>query len=355
MKEPSISLIRNLSECGGVSGYEDDVASIVRSQLPDSVAVEKDNGGNLVAVIPGKDPNPLTILFAAHMDEVGFIVSDILPEGFLKVSMIGRWNTLTLPSSPVDIVNSRGEKVRGVFGQISPHFLKAGTVPSVPDIDDLFIDIGAMNDQSVRDDFNIEIGNIAVAFTPFVYSPFNEIIMGKAFDDRLGVATLIELAHKIASYPIGATVKFAFTVQEEVGVRGASILSNYIKADIAFIVEGAPADDMPRGPKRPQTCVSKGAHVRIFDPTHIGNPEILSYVDSVARDYDIPIQKSVRKGGGTDAMKIALSNRGVKSIVVGVPVRYAHSHCGVSSLSDYRNLIELLYVVCENSRKITVG
>jgi endoglucanase len=352
MKETSISLIEKLSQCSGVSGYEHDVALFVRSQLPENGIVEQDYSGNLVCTILGTDPKAPTILFAAHMDEVGFIVNDILPDGFLRLSMVGNWNTLTLPSSPLDIINSRGEKIRGVIGQISPHFLKKGAPITVPDMDDLFVDIGALSSESVFEDFHVEIGNIAVAVAPFSYSPTNEIMMSKAFDDRLGVATLIELANKVSAYPVKSTIQFAFTVQEEVGARGATTLSNYIKAQLAIIVEGAPADDVPHGPERAQTCVSKGAHVRIFDPTHIGNPQLLSFVTAMAHSYSIPIQRSVRKGGGTDAMKIALAKRGVKSIVVGVPVRYAHSHYGVSSLSDYRNLIELLYVVCENSMKI---
>ncbi len=348
MKYTSITLIEQLTQISGLSGHEHDVASFVQSSLPESVVTEKDSIGNIICKIPGSDKDAPTILLASHMDEVGFMVNDILPTGFLRISMLGGWNTLTLPSSPVNIINTKGEYVRGTIGQISPHFLKKGEAVTAPDIDDIYVDIGAQSDESVQNDYHIELGSLVVPISPFYHNQKSNLLFSKAFDDRIGVASLIELAHKVVLSPIPSTLILAFTVQEEVGVRGAKVLSNYVNADIALIVEGPPADDVPGGPLRPQTCVGKGVHIRIFDPTHIGNPSLIQHVSEVAKKNSIPIQKTVRKGGGTDAMELALAHRGIKSIIVGVPVRYAHSHNGVCSLSDYHQLIDLLYAVGEN-------
>ena len=352
MKNQSTHIIEQLTQISGLSGSEQEVASLVQSLLPQSVVTQTDSVGNMLCTIKGTDEDAPTILLAAHMDEVGFMVNDILPNGFLRLSMLGGWNTLTLPSSPVDIISTRNEKVRGVIGQLSPHFLKKGAPITVPDMDDLFVDIGAASDESVERDYHIEIGCLVVPVSPFYHNSKSNLLFSKAFDDRIGVASLIELAHKVIDSPIPSTLILAFTVQEEVGVRGAKVLSHYVNASFALVVEGAPADDVPGGPLRPQTCVDNGVHVRIFDPTHIGNKEVLSLVTSKAKENSIKIQKTVRKGGGTDAMELALADRGIKTIIVGVPVRYAHSHNGICSLNDYHQLINLLYAVGENRSKL---
>jgi endoglucanase len=196
--------------------------------------------------------------------------------------------------------------------------------------------------------FGIRLGAIIVPVTRFHFNEGSGSIMSKAFDDRIGVAALIELGNLLAKDPISNTVVLAFTVQEEVGTRGAKVLANRIEANVALVVEGAPADDVPGGPARPQTCVGNGAHVRIFDPTHIGHPELLALVRESAMHRGIRIQEAVRKGGGTDAMVIALADRGIPSVVTGVPVRYAHSHNGLVSYSDYKELVVLLHAVCQD-------
>ncbi|MDY5908619.1 MAG: M42 family peptidase, partial [Bullifex sp.] len=139
-KDYSISLIERLSQAPGPSGFEDEVRSIIRKEMEGlGCTIEEDNIGNLVCTFRG-EPNGKTILFAAHMDEVGFMVSDILETGYLGLINLGGWSTLTLPSSPVEVINSRGEKHYGVIGQISPHFIKKGTPVTVPELSDLFVD-----------------------------------------------------------------------------------------------------------------------------------------------------------------------------------------------------------------------
>ncbi len=347
MHNDSLELIEELTLLEGISGYEGKVSSYVQKALEGIGTIEKDRIGNLVCTISGTNPEASTLLFAAHMDEIGFLVNDFTPEGFLRVQPVGGWNPATLSSAEVDILNRNGAPVRGVFGLISPHFLPKGKAPSLPALEDLFIDVGAASASEVHGLLGIDIGSRVVPAGRFSYREETGTLISKALDDRIGVAALIDLAFRLKEEPAAHTVYLAFTVQEEVGARGAQVLSHYVEADAAIIVEGAPADDIPGGAVRPQTSVGRGAHVRVFDPTHIGDPSLLSLIDTLHESGCTVIQKSVRKGGGTDAAHLALAGRGIPSVVVGVPVRYAHSHYGVCSIYDYDQLVNLLFAVCE--------
>ncbi|MGI6466062.1 MAG: M20/M25/M40 family metallo-hydrolase [Sphaerochaetaceae bacterium] len=210
----------------------------------------------------------------------------------------------------------------------------------------LYIDIGATSIKDVTESFKIEVGTIAVPTTNFHYNEVSNTVMSKAFDDRVGVAAMIELAHAVVKYPIESTLILAFTVQEEVGTRGAKVLSNYLKADVAVIVEGAPADDSPSSGLEKQTIMGKGFHYRAFDPTHISNPTLVTLIKKISKENKLANQIAVRRGGGTDASQLALAHKGIATIVVGVPVRYAHSPYSLISLGDYDSLTQLLYTVC---------
>lgn len=346
MNTTSINLIEKLTQAAGLSGYERNITAIVQKELQSCGTVETDAIGNVLCTLPGKRSDAPVILFAAHQDEIGFIVSDILESGFLRIFNIGGWNTITLPSSPVEVINSHNEPIRGVIGQISPHFLKKGSLQQIPDLDELFVDIGASSAREVRDTFNIDIGSLVIPVSQFTHITQTNRLISKAFDDRIGIAALIELGKRLSITDHDATVVLAATVQEEVGERGAYVLANRVEADMAIVIEGAPADDVPGGPNHPQTCVGNGAHVRIFDPTHIGHPALLSHIKEIAHSSSIPIQLAVRKGGGTDAVALALAAKGIPTVVTGVPVRYAHSHNCLISVDDYVSLIDLLTAVC---------
>ncbi len=340
-------MIRDLTLLEGISGHEDAVASYIREALAGIGDITQDGIGNLVCTICGTDPSASSLLFAAHMDEIGFLVSDITDRGFLRVQPIGGWNPATLSSTEVDVITREGGAVRGVFGLISPHFLPKGSELHLPSIEELYVDVGASSSEEVNNLLGIEVGALIIPVGRFSYRQASGTVISKALDDRIGVASLIELGRRLVEQPVGPTVKLVFSVQEEVGARGASVLSTYVEAGAAFIVEGAPADDVPQGAQRPQTALGHGAHVRIYDPTHIASSHLLSLIEAVREAEGITIQKSVRKGGGTDAARIALGGKGIPSIVLGVPVRYAHSHYGICSLFDYGELVKLLFAVCE--------
>jgi len=304
-------LIRDLTLLEGISGHEDAVAIYIREALAGVGEITQDGIGNLVCTIRGTDPSASSLLFAAHMDEIGFLVGDITDRGFLRVQPIGGWNPATLSSTEVDVITREGGSVRGVFGLISPHFLPKGSELHLPSIEELYVDVGASSFEEVKDLLGIEVGSLIIPVGHFSYRQVSGTVISKALDDRIGVASLIELARRLIEQPVVPTVKLVFSVQEEVGARGASVLSTYVEAEAAFIVEGAPADDVPQGAQRPQTALGHGAHVRIYDPTHIASSHLLSHIEAVREAEGITIQKSVRKGGGTDAARLALGGRGI--------------------------------------------
>lgn len=302
----------------------------------------EDNAGNLIYTFKGREGGR-TICFAAHQDEVGFMVSDILDTGFLRLIQIGGWSTLTLPSSPVEVITSSGDKVYGVIGQISPHFIKKGAPLQVPSLEDLFVDVGAADRSDVTDKLGIRIGDVVVPVAPFRYVPQTGRLFSKAFDDRIGCAVLIEAA--LSVWNPENTLIFAFTTQEEVGERGSAVLATYLNADYSVIVEGAPADDMPSGPVHPMTCQGRGAHVRLFDPTHIAPRDLIDRIRKIGQDSGIVIQEAIRTGGGTDACTLSHAIGGTKAVVTGVPVRYAHSHNCSISMYDYDEMVRLLSAI----------
>ncbi len=330
-------LIKKLTLAFGVSGFENEISEIIREELGSISDISKDKIGNIYCKMKNGKRNP-KIVFIAHMDEIGFMVSDILPSGHLKLQTIGGWNPATLQSSKVIIKTNTGKRIVGIIGSIPVHFL--GKNQSLPKTEDMFVDIGATSYQDVLENFQIRLGDPVIPYTDFHFSNQNNRIFSKAFDDRIGVAAMIETAKQITEHP--NEVLFIGSVQEEVGARGSIVVSHNVDADAVIVLEGAPADDFPFSSKKPQTAVGNGAHIRLYDPSMIANKELAKFIIHTAEKNNIKYQVAVRKSGGTDGRYMHTAFMGIPAIVLGVPVRYAHSHNGVISLDDFRNLVDLL-------------
>lgn len=339
-----IDLMKRLTLAPGVSGFERGICEIMKSELGKSAHVHKDNMGSVMFEFKGKTDKP-RIMFIAHMDELGFIVADMLESGFIRFQPIGGWNPNTLFSSPVEVINARGEKYPGIIGSVPPHFQKEPDAKL--DIDNMFIDIGATSRQDLVENFGVQLGDQIAPVANFCFSVKNRRMISKAFDDRVGVAALVELGKRISALERKNTIYCVGSVQEELGTRGAGVIANYTDADVCFVLEGAPADDVPGIPFNSQTGVGKGAHVRVYDPSMKAKQELRDFVVNTAKAGGIKIQLAVRKGGGTDGREIYAANRGIPSIVLGVPVRYAHSHNCLISMDDFDELIKLLVKISE--------
>lgn len=345
MTTPSqIELLKRLTLTPGISGFEKGIREIMKTELGAVATARQDRAGSIAFEFKGETGAP-KLMFIAHMDELGFIVADLLDTCFVKLQPIGGWNANTLLSSPVEIITAQGERHPGIIGSVPPHFQKE--TDTKPDIDNMFLDIGAVSKQDLMENFGVQLGDPIVPVTNFHFSEKNRRMFSKGFDDRVGVAALVELGKRIASLKRKNTVCCVGSVQEELGMRGAKTIANYTDADVCFVLEGAPADDVPGIPFNAQTSVGKGAHVRVYDPTMLAKPELKDFVVSAANANGIKIQLTVRKGGGTDGREIHLADRGVPTIVLGVPVRYAHSHNCLIGMDDFDNLVDLLVKITE--------
>ncbi|HOJ77391.1 MAG TPA: M42 family metallopeptidase [Bacillota bacterium] len=343
-------LLIELCDAFGPSGFEAEIREIFIKNLQDKTEISFDNLGSVLAFHRGSLEQP-KILLAAHLDEVGLMVRGILPGGQLKVVPLGGWWAPALVAQQM-LVRSKKGTFPGVVGAKPPHYLRKEEEGRQLRVEDLYIDIGA-SDRSQVEAWGIQPGDPVV---PAVKTKKldNKMLMGKAFDDRVGCAIIIrllqELEHNHPNLAIGAG-----TVQEEVGAKGAQALSNHVLPDVCIVIEGAPADDFPDSGSIIQGKTGAGPQLRRFDPTMIANQALVDLVINEAQQLNLPYQVAVREGGGTDGSTIQVQTTGgVPTMVIGVPVRYAHSHHGMINLDDVENTIKLVKSLIYKLDKDTV-
>lgn len=334
-----LKLAKKLAEAFGPSGFEDEVADILIEELKDDYHYEKDGLGSVVFSKENESPDKLKVMIAGHMDEVGFIVKHITSDGFIKFHNLGGWWLKTLRSQRV-LVKGKDEYHVGVIGSTPPHFLK--NKGGDDDISSFFIDVGADSKEEVLE-MGIELGSPIAPIPIFEELQDGKKILTKAWDDRSGTLMIAEILKELKNEDTPFNIFGAATVQEEVGTRGAITASNLIKPDIAIVLEGTPADDTP-GLKSDlsQAHLSKGSQMRVFDPTMIGKPYLINEFKKIAEDKELDLQIAVRTSGGTDAKMIHLSNEGVPTVIMAVPVRYIHSHACIFAKKDYESAKEII-------------
>ncbi len=240
-KEKGIELLGKLSQAHGASGQENEVRRIFRSELGEGTST--DRAGNIFCECKGNSGHP-RILIAAHMDEVGLMVQTITADGLIRFLALGGWWTHTLLAKRVRIRTGEGIEIPGVIGAKPPHFLSEAEREKVMKIEDMFIDVGARDADEVRA-FGIRLGDTVVPDSPFVRMHNPDLLLSKAFDDRAGLSLVVHAALEAGKIPHPNTIIFAGTVQEEVGTRGARAAASSAAPDMAIVVEGSPADDLP--------------------------------------------------------------------------------------------------------------
>ncbi len=203
------------------------------------------------------------------------------------------------------------------------------------------IDIGAASLKEARDVFGIRPGAPVVPDVAFEYDEQHDLMFGKAFDNRLGCAAILATMAELEGEELKVNVVGAMASQEEVGARGAVVTARTVKPDIAIVFEGCPADDTVVPEAEIQTAIHRGPMLRHIDARMITNPRYQRFALDLADALGIPVQEGVRAGGSTNGASIHLSNQGVPTIVIGLPVRYIHSHYGIASHGDFRNAVRL--------------
>ena len=325
--------LKELSEAFGVSGCEDEVRELIIGAIKDHVdEYNVDALGNFIALKRGTGESNLRVMLAAHMDEVGLMITHIEKDGSLRFRPVGGLDDRILLAKKVLI----GEKrVPGVIGVKPIHLLKKEERQKVVKVEQMAIDIGATSREEAEK--VVKIGDYAAFATEF--AELGDTVKGKAFDDRVGCTVLIELLKERYPFDLYA----AFTVQEEVGLRGAKVAAYAIKPDVAFVLEGTIADDLPKERDiSPTTELGKGPAITIMDRTFIADRRLIDLLVETAKELGIPYQFKQPGVGGTDAGAIHLSREGVPSVTVAVPCRYIHSPACLLSLEDFENTVKLM-------------
>lgn len=351
MTEPE--LIKTFSEAHGVSGHEQEIRSLLIECLSGCGDFSADRNGSIICSHGSEGPR---IMLAAHMDEIGFMVQNILPAGFLQIVPIGGWWSHTLLSQRVEILTRSGQKVIGVTGSKPPHFLPEQERKNVMPVDAVFIDVGASSREQAENEFGIHIGDPVAPCVPFTTLNDPHRIMGKAFDNRAGLAAMVMVAKALCAEGHPNILQATATVQEEVGTRGAQTAAVAASPDCAIILEAPPADDTPGfNAAEAQGVLGKGVQIRLYDPTAITNPNLARLTEQTAIEAGIPYQLTVRRSGGTDAKALHVAQQGIPCIVLGIPTRYIHAHNGVLDTRDFDATVDLCIALVKKLDSETVA
>lgn len=339
MKINSIELLRNLSNAYGVSGFEDDVVNIIKERFGHIFNIKEDSMRNLVIYRKNHKGNKPVVMLDAHSDEVGFIVQSIKSNGTIKFLPLGGWMPQTVPGHKVMVRNEEGKYIEGVVATKPPHFV-VGEL-GLQAITDMVIDLGSTSYDETVKVFKIEPGAPVVPDATFSFNEKNGVMLGKAFDNRLGCGCVLETLLALEGLDLEVDVVGTISVQEEVGCRGAKVNANTAQPQLSIIFEGSPADDTFMDSYDSQGALKKGTQIRHFDRSLIANHRLIRFAKESAIEKNISYQSAVRMGGGTNAGPIHVEKKAVPCLVLGIPVRYAHTHFGFSAIDDYSASIDL--------------
>ena len=342
-EQNEIERILALSNAFGPSGMEDEVSALVQSELRQAgIDSVQDHMRNVRAELNHAD-GP-RVMLDAHLDEVGIITQAVKPDGTMTFLPLGGWAPANFPSSSFQIKNKAGGFEHAVIASKPPHFMSDAERKQAPAVENMVLDCGAKDAADTIHTYHLGIGCFGAPEVKASYSKRTHLFTGKAFDCRIGVAAEIETMIRLKQRNLPCSVSASFPVQEEMGERGAMANAHALKPDVAICFEGCPADDTFQKPWLIQAAMYQGPMLRDFDVSMITSPRFEQFALDLAVKHQIPVQESVRKGGGTDGGKIHLE--GIPCIVIGIPVRYIHSSNCYCTLDDYEHAVQLAVELC---------
>ena len=344
----SIKIIETLSNAPGVSGFEDDVILAAKKYLTGSFKIEEDRIRNLFIKKTSGKKNLPAVMLDAHSDEVGFMVQSVNTNGTLKFLDLGGWNPQSIGAHAVKIKNADGEWIKGVVASKPTHFMTPEERKKPAAISKMVIDIGATSKEEVLKKFHIRIGAPIVPDVVFYHDKKNDLIFGKAFDDRLGCAALLNVMKHHIKKSLKVEVFGVLSSQEELGLRGVNVSVKKINPDVAIVLEGTPADDTFNSKDFIQAGLRKGPQIRHMDRSVLSNPRFVKFAIDIAEENKIRFQEAVRSGGGNNGSVITLHNRSVPTITLGIPVRYIHSHHCIATMEDFNDTVKWCKEIIKN-------
>lgn len=336
-----VELLRELTFAPGVSGWEDPVRELIRARVKKHGRTDVDNLGNLTLTVGKGDRHAI---FVAHMDEIGLIVSHIDGDGYIRVRKVGGIDDRILAGRTVDIYPRSGKApVPGVIGLKPPHLMKdrAGEMSRVTAVEDVFVDVGT---RSAEETEALGITKLSPVILRKHFSVLqNDMVATRALDDRMGCAALIMALDLMDLNKLKHRVTFAWSVQEELGLRGAQALGNRLKPDYAVAIDSCTTGDSPMVEYHLSAVeVGGGPVLRMLDRMAFASRTMMENVEGAAKKAKIPTQVAVTSGA-TDGAAIQI--HGAAMIALAVPVRYVHSPVEVMSLRDFDNLVKLVSLI----------
>ncbi|MFC5774707.1 M42 family metallopeptidase [Ectobacillus antri] len=350
MNEQTLELFRTLTELPGAAGFEHEVRRFMKQELAKySDEIIQDRLGSVFGVKKGDENGP-RVMVAGHMDEVGFMITQITDNGMLRFQPLGGWWSQVLLAQRVQIITEKGP-VTGVIASIPPHILSEELRAKPMDIKNMLIDIGADSREQALS-FGVKPGQQILPICPFTPMANQKKIMAKAWDNRYGCGLAIELLKELKNEMLPNMLYSGATVQEEVGLRGAQTAANMINPDIFYALDASPANDAS-GDKNEFGQLGKGTLLRILDRSMVTHRGMREFILDMAETHNIPYQYFVSQGG-TDAGRVHTSNSGVPSAVIGVCARYIHTHASIMHVDDYAAAKELIVKLVKATDRTTL-
>jgi putative aminopeptidase FrvX len=350
-QDPTINLLQQLSDAPGTAGAEDAVRSImVREMKPLATSpLQYDGMGSVIAQLGSSGPR---IMVDAHMDELGGMVRRIGPNGQLTMQMLGGWLDQALVDQRWIILGSKGPVV-AVTGIRDIHVATPAERSAVIPRDSVFLDIGARSPAEAAA-MGIEPGDPIVPDSKFTILNGSDNYLGKAWDDRIGCAVLIQAMQRLAKLPHANQLFFVATTQEEIGLRGARTAANVVHPDLGLALEGGIANDQGGHAEETQAHLGGGPGIFLYDSSAIPNRKLVAFVRSTAKEANIPLQLDLVQGYGDDSAEMQESGTGAPTLNIVVPVRYTHAHNGIVNRKDFDQTVDLMVALLQHLDAKTV-
>lgn len=352
--DETLVMLKDLTDAKGIPGNEREPREVMKKYIePFADEITTDGLGSLIAKKVGKENGP-RVMIAGHLDEVGFMVTQIDDKGFIRFQTVGGWWSQVMLAQRVTIVTSKGD-VTGVIGSKPPHILSPEARKKPVDIKDMFIDIGASSREEASE-WGVKPGDMVVPYFEFTVMNNEKMLLAKAWDNRIGCAIAIDVMKQLKDEKHDNVLYSVGNVQEEVGLRGAKTSAYAVKPDIGFAVDVGIAGDTPGiTEKEAMSKMGKGPQILLYDASMVSHKGLRDFVTSVADELNIPYQFDLVPGGGTDAGSIHLAHEGVPSLAIGIATRYIHSHAAMLHRDDYENAVKLLVEVTKRLDEETVN
>jgi len=343
-------LLKELSMLKGIPGNEREVRKYMAEKMESHANISYDNLGSIIGEKVGNENGP-KIMVAGHMDEVGFLVTSITDEGYIKMTPADGWWSQVMLAQQFEITTSTGKIVRAIVGAKAPHILTAEERAKPVDMKSMFLDIG-VKDKDAAKALGIKPGDMITPYIETTTLADEKYYLGKAWDNRVGCAAAIEVLenlkdkkHENKYYAVG-------TVMEEVGLRGATTSASKINPDIGIALDTTIAFDFPGGSKN--TVLGNGVGIMFKDGSMIGHKGLRDFVIATAEENEIPYQLTFLERGGTDGGAMHINADGAPTIALCLPVRYLHSHTSIVHEDDYNAMVKLVTLLVEKLDAETV-